>query len=315
MQTIITESVTVAATWINRGEVVAFPTETVYGLGADITNETAIENIFAAKGRPLDNPLIIHIHSPGQIQDVASEIPETANTFIRQFFPGPLTLILNRKETISPLVTAGLPTVGIRCPNHPVAREFLKRCNHPVAAPSANISGRPSATDWKAVHDDLKEKIRCVLKGPQSALGLESTIVDCSETPPRLLRSGAISLETLRKFVPETRPPVDTEKHVRPKSPGLKYPHYSPSALVKLCGPGYSVCEGEAGSAWIGLSSPPGKIAKTCLCKDMEEYAFRLFSFFRECDREHIKTIFCEMPPAEGIGIAIRDRLKKAAEE
>ena len=315
MQTIVTESVAVAATWINRGEVVAFPTETVYGLGADSTNDKAIENIFSAKGRPPDNPLIIHVHSPEQIWEVSEKIPHTAETFIHHFFPGPLTLILKKNPAVSPLVTAGLLTVGVRYPIHPVARAFLKQCNHPVAAPSANISGRPSSTDWKAVYDDLQGKIRCVLKGPQSTIGLESTIVDCSETPPRLLRAGAISLETLRKHVPETRALTDNEKQQRPKSPGLKYPHYSPSARIKLCGPGYPNCKGEKNSAWIGLSSPPEGISKISVCKDPEEYAYKLFSFFRECDRENIEVILCEMPPAEGIGLAIRDRLKRAAEE
>ena len=315
MQTIVTESVGVAATWLNRGEVVAFPTETVYGLGGDITSEKALQKIFAAKGRPSDNPLIVHIHSPEQIQDVASEIPETAETFIRHFFPGPLTLILKKNRAVSPLVTAGLQTVGIRCPSHPVAAEFLKRCNHPVAAPSANISGRPSSTDWEAVYDDLKGKIRCVLKGPQSSIGLESTIVDCSETPPQLLRSGAVSLESLIKHVPETIAAVAAETSRQPKSPGLKYPHYSPTAHIKLCGPGFPDCKGDKNSAWIGLSPPPESVTKILVCKNPEEYAYNLFSFFRECDRENIAVIFCEMPPPEGIGQAIQDRLLRAAEE
>lgn len=315
MQTIVTESVDVAARWLNRGEVVAFPTETVYGLGGDITNEKALENIFAAKGRPGDNPLIVHIHAPEQIQDIASEIPPTAEIFIQHFFPGPLTLILKKNTTVPNLVTGGLPTVGIRCPAHPVANEFLKRCNHPVAAPSANISGRPSSTDWQAVYDDLKGKVRCVLKGPQSTIGLESTIVDCSDNPPRLLRSGAVSLESLRKYVPETLPAAPAETHQQPKSPGLKYPHYSPSAQIELCGSGYSDCTGSANSAWIGLSSPPEKVSKITLCKTPEEYAHKLFSFFRECDREHIAIIYCEMPPEKGIGRAIRDRLQRAAEK
>lgn len=314
MQTIVTESVDVAATWLNRGEVVAFPTETVYGLGADFTSEKALENIFTAKGRPSDNPLIVHVHSFEQVKEVASEIPESAGTFIRHFFPGPLTLILKKNMAVSPLVTAGLPTVGIRSPSHPVAIEFLKRCHHPVAAPSANISGRPSSTDWKTVYGDLKGKIRYVLKGPRSTIGLESTIVDCSVDPPRMLRYGAVSLEILRKLVPETLGPAVDETHQQPKSPGLKYPHYSPSARIILCGPEYPLCKGGENSAWIGLSPPPAEVGKNLVCKDSEEYAYKLFSFFRECDRENIAVIFCEMPPPEGIGQAIRDRLQRASE-
>lgn len=314
MQTIVTESVDVAATWLNRGEVVAFPTETVYGLGADITSEKALENIFTAKGRPPDNPLIVHIHSFEQVREVTSEIPESAGTFIRHFFPGPLTLILKKNKVVSSLVTANLSTVGIRCPSHLVAIEFLKRCHHPVAAPSANISGRPSSTDWKTVYDDLKGKIRCVLKGPKSTIGLESTIVDCSVRPPRLLRYGAVSLESLRKLVPETTAAPADETHQQPKSPGLKYPHYAPTARIRLCGSGHAECRGEKNSAWIGLGSPPEGITKTAVCKDPEDYAHRLFGFFRKCDRENIEVIWCEMPPAEGIGQAIRDRLQRAAE-
>ncbi|MCW8796077.1 MAG: L-threonylcarbamoyladenylate synthase [Chlorobium sp.] len=313
MQTIVTESVDVAATWINKGEIVAFPTETVYGLGADITSDAALEKIYTAKGRPPDNPLIVHIHSLLQIQEVASDMPESAKSLIHHFFPGPLTVILNKNPDISPLVTAGLLTAGIRFPAHPVAQEFLRRCNHPVAAPSANISGRPSSTDWKAVFDDLKGKIPCVLKGPQSTIGLESTIVDCSVHPPRLLRSGAISLESLRNVVPQIRAVSSSEKKHPPKSPGLKYLHYAPSAQIILCEEGNSSIDRDTKNAWIGLSQPPEGIAKAAICKNPEEYAFRLFSFFRECDREGIGVIFCEMPPADGIGLAIRDRLQRAA--
>ncbi len=315
METIVTDSVEIAAAWLNCGEVVAFPTETVYGLGADITNENALQKIFTAKGRPSDNPLIVHIHALEQLGQVTSAIPENAQAFIQHFFPGPLTLILRKNKAVSPLVTAGLQTVGIRCPSHPVARAFLKQCRHPVAAPSANISGRPSATDWKAVYDDLKGKIRCVLKGTQSTIGLESTIVDCSANPPQLLRFGAVSLESLREHVPETRSAVDDQTHQQPKSPGLKYPHYSPSARIILCDTGNPACKGKEKSAWIGLSEPPEEIEKSLVCRDAEEYAYKLFSFFRECDRENIEIIFCELPPEEGIGRAIRDRLCRAAEE
>ena len=314
METIVTESPRIAASWLNQGELVAFPTETVYGLGGDMTNDTALRQIFSAKGRPADNPLIVHVDSPGRIQEVVSEIPETARRMVRQFFPGPLTLILKKKKSVSPLVTAGLPTVGIRCPAHPVAHAFLKQCNHPVAAPSANISGRPSSTDWRAVHDDLKGRIRCVLKGPQSTIGLESTIVDCSVYPPRLLRKGAVSLSDLRTYVPETAAATTDENTTQPKSPGLKYPHYTPAARVILCEPQSTECSPGRKNAWIGLSEPPESAGKTARCADADDYAYRLFSFFRECDRENIEVIYCELPPDKGIGHAIRDRLRRAAE-
>ena len=315
MQTLITDSPREAADFINRGEIVAFPTETVYGLGADISNDEAVQRIFRAKGRPGDNPLIVHVYSPQEVEKVATSIPETARKLMDRFFPGPLTLVLCRQSQISPLVTAGLPTVGIRCPQHPVARAFLRECRHPVAAPSANLSGKPSSTDWESVYEDLNGKINCILRGEQSAIGLESTIVNCTTEPPRLLRAGAIGLDELRAVVPDLLGPAAIEEHAQPKSPGLKYPHYAPSAKIRLCGEGHGRCEGGEKTAWIGLSHPPEDAAVTCRCADAGEYAHRLFRFFRECDREKIGIIFCEMPPPEGIGQALCDRLQRAAEE
>ena len=311
--TIVTESPAEAAEYLNKGEIVAFPTETVYGLGADIANEAAVGKIFRAKGRPGDNPLIVHLASPEQVDEVAADVPDSARLLMARFFPGPLTLVLGRRPGVSSLVTAGLSTIGVRCPNHPVAREFLARCRHPVAAPSANLSGKPSSTDWKAVLEDLDGRIACILKGEQSSIGLESTIVDCSEEPPRILRTGAISPEALQTVVPGIAI-AEAEKQERPKSPGLKYRHYSPSAKIRLCGEGYEAREGGEGFAWIGLSPPPEGAAKTCRCRDSEEYDYRMFRFFRECDREGIAVICCEMPSPEGIGQALRDRLQRAAE-
>ncbi len=312
-RTIVTESPAEAAEYLNKGDIVAFPTETVYGLGADITNETAVGKIFRAKGRPGDNPLIVHLASPEQVDEVATDVPDSARLLMARFFPGPLTLVLRKRPGVSSLVTAGLSTIGVRCPNHPVAHEFLARCLHPVAAPSANLSGRPSSTDWKAVLEDLDGRIACILKGEKSSIGLESTIVDCSEEPPRILRAGAISPEELHTIVPNIAI-ARGGKQERPKSPGLKYRHYSPSAEIRLCGEEYGACEGGKGFAWIGLSPPPEGAARTCRCRDSEEYAYRMFRFFRECDREGIGVICCEMPPPEGIGQALRDRLQRAAE-
>ena len=314
VETIVTDSPAEAAAHLNRGETVAFPTETVYGLGADITIEGAVGKIFLAKGRPSDNPLIVHVHAPEQVGEVASGISDTARLLMQRFFPGPLTLVLCKQSWVSPLVTAGLSTVGVRCPGHPAAREFLRHCRHPVAAPSANLSGRPSSTDWKSVHEDLNGKIHCILRGEQSAIGLESTIVDCTTEPPRLLRAGAVGLDELRAVVPGLLGPAAIEEHAQPKSPGLKYPHYAPSAEIRLCGEGHGRCEGGEGTAWIGLSHPPEGTTMACRCGDAREYAHRLFRFFRECDRASIGIIFCEMPPPEGIGQALRDRLQRAAD-
>ena len=194
MQTTLTDSAKEAADILNSGGVVAFPTETVYGLGAGIDNPEAIRQLFHAKGRPGDNPLIVHIYSLEQLADVADEINPSARVLIERFFPGPLTLVLKKNQLVPYSVTAGLETVGVRCPANLLAREFLSHCSSPVAAPSANLSGLPSATSWETVFEDLQGKINGVLRGKPSSIGLESTIVDCSGPMPILLRAGAITL-------------------------------------------------------------------------------------------------------------------------
>ncbi|NTU57547.1 MAG: threonylcarbamoyl-AMP synthase [Chlorobiaceae bacterium] len=313
MQTFVTDSPEEAAGYLNRGETVAFPTETVYGLGADVFNPDSIAGIFTAKGRPSDNPLIVHVQNPERISEVAGEINGAARLLIEKFFPGPLTIVLKKNRSVPDIVSAGLPTVGVRCPSHPVASAFLGFCNHPVAAPSANVSGRPSSTDWKTVYHDLGGKIDCLLRGEQSTIGLESTIVDCSVNPPLLLRSGAVSIESLRELLPEMKIATSCMPGEAPKSPGMKYRHYSPEALIVLVeSPPPSFPEGEP-SAWIGLSATPEGAVQALRCKSPEEYARVLFGFFRTCDAHGIRRIYCELPPEEGIGRAIRDRLFKAA--
>lgn len=309
--TLLTDSPEEAARFINRKGIVAFPTETVYGLGADAFRPEAVARIFAAKGRPSDNPLIVHVQSPEQIDRIARSIPSHASRLIERFFPGPLTVVLEKRERVPGIVSAGLPTVGVRCPSHPVASAFLACCSHPVAAPSANLSGRPSPTDWKTVFHDLGGRIDCLLRGEPSTIGLESTIVDCSVWPPRLLRSGAVGIEALREVVPELEIATSCKAGEAPKSPGMKYRHYAPEASIVLS-------EGVPSSigretAWIGLSEPPPGAAKAMRCRSLDEYARVLFGFFRTCDAEGIRTICCELPPEEGIGRAIRDRLFKAA--
>ncbi|MBM3422702.1 MAG: threonylcarbamoyl-AMP synthase [Chlorobi bacterium] len=316
MQTIVTDSPEEAAGYLNAGGIVAFPTETVYGLGAGICRPEAVKKIFRAKGRPADNPLIVHIPKPEDIDTVAREIGEAARELIRHFFPGPLTLVLKKSFTVPSEVTAGLDTVGIRCPSNAVTKRFLGFCHCPVAAPSANISGRPSSTSWKAVLHDLEGKIDCILKGTPSDIGLESTIVDCSGAQPRLLRTGAVTIEELQALIPEIETAVICSNDEPPKSPGLKYPHYAPVARIRLCATGEPVVSAkDSSSAWIGMSSPPaaGRHAFIRQCGTTGEYARILFDFFRQCDALGIDTIYCELPPDEGIGRAIRDRLTRAA--
>ncbi|MFN7621581.1 MAG: L-threonylcarbamoyladenylate synthase, partial [Acidobacteriota bacterium] len=195
MKTELTKSVESAARYIIEGEVVAFPTETVYGLGANIFNEAAIAKIFAAKGRPSDNPLIAHIATLDQLLSLAREIPPAARLLIDRFFPGPLTVVLPKLPAVPMIATAGLETIGVRMPDHPLAIELLRACGLPLVAPSANLSGRPSPTTWQAVLEDLEGRIACILQGEPTRVGLESTVVDCTAAVPTLLRAGAITLE------------------------------------------------------------------------------------------------------------------------
>ena len=315
MKTKTTQSPSLAARYIANGEVVAFPTETVYGLGANIFNEEAIRKIFEAKGRPSDNPLIAHIADLSQLKSVASEVPPIAEKLVEAFFPGPLTLVLPKHKQIPAVATAGLNTVGVRMPSHPIAQQLLRACGVPLVAPSANLSGRPSPTTWQAVREDLSGRIACILKGDQTKVGLESTVVDCTGKVPLILRAGGITLEQLRAVIPETCVAADDDSGA-PKSPGTKYRHYSPRAQVFVANfPQHIVPANEA--AYIGID-PPSRVEafqKTLLCKDVAEYAHSLFQFFRECDDSEVKTIYCQAVSEEGLGLALMDRIRRAAHE
>lgn len=314
MRTIITTSATTASEFILRNELVAFPTETVYGLGANAFSREAVEKIFKAKGRPADNPLIVHIGELGQLPSVVSKIPSFAEKLMEKFFPGPLTLVLPKNKRISSAATAGLNTVGVRIPKHSVAQKFLNECGLPVAAPSANISGMPSPTTWQAVKHDLNGRIACILKGNPSRIGVESTVVDCTGSSPVILRAGGVSLEQLRDVVPSTRL-AKNQSHDKVKSPGIKYRHYSPLAYVFIVS-GVEETVPMKSSAYIGLQKiGKKKFGLSKVCRTQEQYARSLFHFFRECDRKGIQTIYCEQVSEDGIGLALMDRIRKAAEQ
>ncbi len=311
MKTELTDNPIVAAEYIKNGGVVAFPTETVYGLGADIFNRTAIGKVFTAKGRPPDNPLIAHIADYSQINLLAEEIPEMARKLIAVFFPGPLTLVLPKREEISMLASAGLPTIGVRMPSDPTAREFLSACGVPVVAPSANLSGRPSPTSWRAVLEDLDGLIECILRGPDTKIGLESTVVDCTGKRALILRQGAVTLEEIQKILPDAVI-ADSSQPETARSPGTKYRHYAPHAKVVLTGPGDVIAD-PGSSAYIGTEVRPEAFRLALVCGSVDEYAARFFEFLRECDRRGIATIYCQKPAQEGIGRALFDRLRRAA--
>jgi L-threonylcarbamoyladenylate synthase len=312
MKTVLTESPIEAAEFIERGGIVAFPTETVYGLGANVFDEQAIAKVFEAKRRPNDNPLIAHVGEIEQIKLLVSEISETAKKFIEAFFPAPLTLVLPKSVNVPLIATANLQTIGVRMPKNNFALEFLKACRTPVVAPSANLSGKPSPTTWQAVFEDLDGKIDCILQGAPTEIGLESTVLDCTAETPLVLRAGAVTLEELQKVEPRTKL-YQLLKNENPKSPGLKHRHYSPRAQVVLQSLEFKV-QSSKSSAFIGLNEPKVKFDLVKICATVDEYAHSIFEFFRQCDREKIEIIHCETVKERGIGLALMDRLKRAAE-
>jgi L-threonylcarbamoyladenylate synthase len=315
LKTKVTQSPTIAARFILHGEIVAFPTETVYGLGAHIFNLEAIRKIFAAKGRPADNPLIAHIHDLAQLESITSAIPVIAHNLIEQFFPGPLTLVLPKSESVPSIATAGLKTIAVRMPKHMIAQQFLRACQVPIVAPSANLSGRPSPTTWRAVKNELDGRIGCLLRGDQSQVGLESTVVDCTGKLPVVLRTGAVTLEKLQTLIPEIRR-ADPKTLTVYKSPGLRHRHYSPTAKVLICSyPEFTVASND--SAYIGLTPPPHSelFKKILICSDIEDYAHSLYQFFHECDEASVKTIFCQSVDEIGLGLALMDRILRASQD
>jgi L-threonylcarbamoyladenylate synthase len=313
MQTVLTTSPARAAEFIKHGGLVAFPTETVYGLGANVFDARAIEKIFVAKQRPSDNPLIAHVGNLEQIELLVSEINATAEKFIEAFFPAPLTLVLPKSEAVPLIATANLQSIGVRMPHSEFALEFLRSCETPVAAPSANLSGKPSPTTWQAVYEDLNNRIDCILQGEATEIGLESTVVDCTSEIPLVLRAGAITLEELQAVVPETKL-YRMQTNETPKSPGLKHRHYSPRAKVVLVSAGGGQQAAGSGSAFIGLSKPDEKFDLIKVCNSVENYAHELFNFFRECDRRGLETIYCQAVEEKGIGLALMDRLRRSSQ-
>jgi len=310
VKTVLTTSPDEAAEYIKRGGIVAFPTETVYGLGANVFDEDAVAKIFEAKQRPADNPLIAHIARVEQITELAAELTEAAGKLIEAFFPGPLTVVVKKKDKVPLIATAGLDTIGIRMPGSELAHHFLTASGTPVVAPSANLSGRPSPTTWQAVLEDMDGRIDCILQGDATQIGIESTVVDCTGDDPVILRSGAITIEQIRSIVPaahliETLP-------VQPRSPGLKHRHYSPRANVELVTDRERIAVGDK-SAYIGLRSVSGLFALVRICTDLDEYASALYEFFRVCDRRGIETIYCEPVAEDGIGVALMDRIRRSA--
>ena len=323
-----TNAVAEAAAILRRGGLLGIPTETVYGLGADALNEDAVRRIFEAKGRPQDNPLIIHVPSADWLERYCQNVPAAAYRLAEKFWPGPLTMILKRKKVVPDATTAGLDTVGVRCPDHQVTLAIIREAGVPIAAPSANTSGRPSCTCAADCLEDMEGKIDAVVDGGPCQVGVESTILDLTCTPPRLLRPGGLPLEALEEVVG----PVAVDKAVterlkdgeQPKAPGMKYRHYAPKAPVTVVtGPA------EASARTILQMVKPGdgvicfdefaELFKEqeveCLgpSQDKRIQAQRVFDALRAFDSKDVQQIYAQCPDSQGLGLAIGNRLKKAA--
>ena len=327
------EAIDEAAALLQGGEVVAFPTETVYGLGANALLPSAVEAIFAAKGRPADNPLIVHVPSIEAAEPLCYLSAE-ARAVMEAFCPAPLTLLLPKRDCIPSIVNAGLPSVAIRIPSHPVAQALLKACGVPIAAPSANASGKPSPTTAAHVLHDLQGKIPMILDGGACEVGLESTVVDMTQTPPVILRPGSITQEALRELLPHIavadsilRPLREGEKAL---SPGMMYRHYAPAGrlwLVKgseanvrdCCLRRYTEAISDGKSARILAFEEHLSLYKDAQAlsigsrKAPKTVAHALFARLRQMDEEQIEILLCETLPPIGIGMAIMNRLSRAA--
>jgi len=317
-----------AAEYLRQGGLVGIPTETVYGLGANGLNDAAVAAIFEAKGRPQDNPLILHVPSAGWLEDYCRDIPEAAYALARRFWPGPLTMVLYRKENVPDRVTAGLPTVGMRCPDHAVCRAVIEAAGVPIAAPSGNTSGRPSPTTAQHMLEDMDGKIEAIVEGGPCTVGVESTIVDMTCQPPRLLRPGGLPLEDLQEVLGE----VEVDPAVRrmmkegetPRAPGMKYRHYAPKAPV-------TVVKGEPEATALYIKRQL-KVKSGVICfdecarlfsghvvetigsaNDQAAQARRIFAALRAFDQADVNEIWAQCPEDTGLGLAVTNRLNKAA--
>lgn len=315
---------------LRQGEVVAFPTETVYGLGADGLNGAAVAKIFAAKGRPADNPLILHIARKEDILPLTSGLTANARALMEAFWPGPLTLIVDKSQLIPDEVSAGLATVGVRMPSHPVAAGLIAATGRPIAAPSANISGKPSPTDAQAVWDDMQGKIAGIIDGGSCGIGVESTVVDTTAAVPMILRPGGITREMLEAVLGavEVDPALGGQGDFKPKAPGMKYRHYAPQAAMYLF-------EGEAAMQIPAVAAKAAAqgIRTGVLCsekiaaqlpqaenmlvsawgQDTQALAEKLYSLLRGFDKQQAELIVAEGVGEDGLGLAVMNRLRKAA--
>ena len=316
------EAVRRAAEVIRAGGLVAFPTETVYGLGADALSAAAVTRIFEAKERPRGNPLIVHLAGIDALDDVAAQVPARVQDAALRFWPGPLTLVLPRGRAVPLMTTGGLETVAVRVPAHPVARALIHAASRAIAAPSANRSGRPSPTCAEHVREDLDGRIELLLDGGPTSVGVESTVLDMTSEPPTLLRPGGVTLEQLEDCLGEIRLVSSDDEEAASRSPGLRFRHYAPRAPILLIEAGTGeravVSWLEAGKSVAlmvqraATAERPRLTVKT-MPADSEGYARELFGALRELDARGVDAIFVEAIAEEGLGRTVMDRLRRAA--
>lgn len=323
-----------AAEVIKSGRLVAFPTETVYGLGANALNEKAVNNIFKAKGRPSDNPLILHVSELSHCDKIGRDIHEDVFMLMNSFWPGPLTLVVKKTEAVPDNVSAGLNTVGIRMPSHPVALELIKHANIPVAAPSANRSGRPSPTMAEHVIEDLYGHVDLIIDSGDCNIGVESTVLDTTSDPFMILRPGGVTLEQINELIKDVNidPTLLTSKMegLAPKAPGMKYTHYAPKAEVIIV-KGEELAVAKKINELIQENKTKGKNIGILLTDETKKYynevecislgskenlnivASNLFGALRSFDEKKVDIILAEAVEETGIGLAIMNRMTKAA--
>jgi len=329
------EEIRAAAEFIKKGGLVAFPTETVYGLGADALNSKAVLALFKAKKRPLDNPPIVHVKNAKDVYRLAKDVPSKAERLTSKFWPGPLTLIFKRSEIVPDVTVASLDTIAIRMPKHKVALSLIRESGCPIAAPSANLAGRPSPTSAQHVFDDLNGRIDAILDAGPTRIGVESTVLDLTVDPPQILRPGGTPWEVLKEILGGVKlhPLVVAEKDLaieKTRSPGMKHRHYAPNARV-------IVVEGDASAvigkvkelvhSYVRKGSRVGVLATdetiACYKADVIEsvgsrynlavVAKNLFRLLREFDARGVDVIVAESVPAKGLGLAVMNRLRKAS--
>ncbi|WP_294474833.1 L-threonylcarbamoyladenylate synthase [uncultured Ruminococcus sp.] len=319
-------SIKKAAELIRTGEVVGMPTETVYGLAANAFDENAVRKIFAAKGRPADNPLIVHVSSFEEIAPLVTEIPALARKCAELFCPGPLTMIMPKSDKIPLVTSGGLDTVGIRMPSNNTARAFIRECGCPIAAPSANLSGSPSPTTARHVLNDMNGRIPAIIDGGACGVGVESTVISFEGDGIRLLRPGFVSAEDLREVTENVL--IDKgvlemlDENARVRSPGMKYKHYAPKAEVSIvCGNSgefndFCVKNASADDVLMVFDESDAAGLKNRLLvlgKNDEEQAQRLFDALRELDEMGAKKVYARCPNKTGVGLAVYNRLLRAA--